>query len=45
MINSQRPAFPALNNFCNKHLYTKLLSQFTAVHVNFILIGLFRIHH
>ena len=40
MINFQRPAFPALNNFCNKHLYTKLLSQFTAVHVNFILVGL-----
>ena len=28
----QRPAFPDLNNFCNKHLYTKLLSQFRAVH-------------
>ena len=40
MINFQRPAFPALNNFCNKHLYTKPLSQFTAVHVNFILVGL-----
>ena len=45
MINFQRPAFPALNNFCNKHLYMKLLSQFLAVHVNFILVGLFRIHH
>ena len=40
MIYFQRPAFPALNNFCNKHLYTKLLSQFTAVHLNFILVGL-----
>ena len=28
----QRPAFPDLNNFCNKRLYTKLLSQFRAVH-------------
>ena len=28
----QRPAFPDLNNLCNKHLYTKLLSQFWAVH-------------
>ena len=28
MIDFQRPAFPELNNFCNKHLYTKLLSQF-----------------
>ena len=44
MINFQRPAFPALINFCNKHLYMKLLSQFTAVHVNFILVGLFCIH-
>ena len=32
MINFQRPAFPDLNSFCNKHLYTKLLSQFRAVH-------------
>ena len=31
MINFQRPAFPDLNNFCNEHLYTKLLSQFRAV--------------
>ena len=30
MINFQRPAFPELNNFCNKHLYAKLLSQFIA---------------
>ena len=32
MINFQRPAFPDVNNFCNKHLSTKLLSQFRAVH-------------
>ena len=32
MINFQRPAFPDLTNFCNKHLYMKLLSQFRAVH-------------
>ena len=25
-------AFLDLNNFCNKHLYTKLLSPFRAVH-------------
>jgi len=31
MVNFQRPAFPGLNNFCNKHLYTGLLSQFRAV--------------
>ena len=31
MINFQHPAFPDLNNFCNKHLYTELLSQFRAV--------------
>ena len=31
MINFQRPAFPDLNNFYNKHLYTELLSQFRAV--------------
>ena len=31
MINFQRPAFSDRNNFCNKHLYTKLLSQFRAV--------------
>ena len=28
----QHPAFLDLNNFCNKHVYTKLLSQFRAVH-------------
>ena len=27
MINFQSPAFPDLNNFCNKHLHKKLLSQ------------------
>ena len=32
MSNFQRPAFPDLNNFRNKHLNTKLLSQFKAVH-------------
>ena len=31
MINFQRPVFPGLNNLCNKHLYTVLLSQFRAV--------------
>ena len=31
MINIQRPAFPDLTNFCNKHLYMKLLSKFRAV--------------
>ena len=35
MINLQCPAFLDVNNFCNKHLFTKLLSQFTAVHVVF----------
>ena len=44
MINFQCPAFLDVNNFCNKHLFTKLLSQFLAVHVNFILVGLFCIH-
>ena len=62
MINCKRPVSPDLNNFCNKRLYTKLLSQFndvysygsanknrqtkllkTTVHINFILVGLFRI--
>ena len=33
MIIFQLPAFPDLNNFCNKHLYTKLLSHFRAVHI------------
>ena len=28
----QCPAFPDLTNFCNKHLYKNLLSQFRAVH-------------
>ena len=32
MINFQRPVFPDLKIFCSKHLYTKLLSQFWAVH-------------
>ena len=32
MVNFQSPAFPDLNNFCNKHLHKKLLSQFRAVH-------------
>ena len=32
MINFQRPASPDLKNFCNKHLYTKVLSQLRAVH-------------
>ena len=31
MINFQHPAFPDLNNFCNEHLYTTLLSPFRAV--------------
>ena len=31
MIHFQRPAFADLTNFCNKHLYMKLLSQFRAV--------------
>ena len=31
MINIQRPAFPDLPKFCNKHLYMKLLSKFRAV--------------
>ena len=31
MINFQCPAFPGLNNFCNKHLYMELLPQFRAV--------------
>ena len=44
MINFQCPAFLDVNNFCNKHLFTELLSQFLAVHVNFILVGLFCIH-
>ena len=44
MINFQRPAFLDLNNFHNKHLYIKLLSQFRVVHVGFILMGLFHIH-
>ena len=44
MINFQCPAFLDVNNFCNKHFFTKLLSQFTVVHVNFILVGLFCIH-
>ena len=32
MINCKCPVFPDLNNFCNKHLYTKLLSQFNDVY-------------
>ena len=32
MINFQHPAFPDLTNFCYKHLYTKPLSPFRAVH-------------
>ena len=31
-IDFQRPAFQDLNNFCTKHLYEKLLSQFRALH-------------
>ena len=31
-MNFQRLAFPDVNNFCNKHLNTKLLSHFKAVH-------------
>ena len=44
MINFQCPVFLDVNNFCKKHLFMKLSSQFTAVHVIFILVGLFRIH-
>ena len=33
MINFQRPAFPDLNNFCNKYLYTKLLLSLSALHI------------
>ena len=32
IINFQHPAFPDLTNVYNKHLYTKLLSQFRAAH-------------
>ena len=31
-VNFQHPAFWDLNNFCNEHVYTKLLSQLRAVH-------------
>ena len=33
MIIFQLPAFPDLNNFCNKHLYRKLLCHFRALHI------------
>ena len=32
MINFQHPAFLDLHNFCNEHVYMKLLCQFRAVH-------------